>query len=164
MDLKLLALGVVLLTAGILASYYSSPAVISDNRTLNAQQTVTYSRTLQDNPFGQKILKIEVVVSGNADFYLLDSANLQLYQNHRPFEGLVSRSNITGRFDTQVTPTNNTLHIVIDNKGGKTIEVGITGTVDYGLGPAGAMTAILGFGVTYFGLSTKKKGKNREAS
>ena len=166
MDLRLVALGVFLLLAGFLASYYSAPTVVSDSRTLNVQQAAIYSRTLQDLPFGQKVLKIEVViVNGNADFYLLDGANMQLYQNHRPFEGIISRPNMTGRFTTQLTPTNNTLHFVVDNnKGGKTIQVGITGTVDRGFGPAGAIAAILGVGIAYFGLSAKKKRKDKRTT
>jgi len=166
LDLKLVALGVFLLMAGFLASYYSSPTVVSDNRTLNAQQAAIYSRTLQDLPFGQKVLKVEVViVNGNADFYLLDGPNMQLYQNHKSFEGIISRPNLTGRFNTQLTPTNNTLHFVIDNnRGRKAIEVGITGTVDHGFGPAGAITAIVGVGITYFGLSAKKKRKDKTAT
>jgi len=163
LDLKLLALGWVLLIGGISISYSSSPTVVSDNRTLNAQQTLTYSRTLQDYPFGQKVLKVEVViVNGNADFYLLDSANLRLYQSRRPFDGIISKPNMTGGFSTQLTPTNNTLYFVIDNsKSTKNIEAGITGTVDYGLAPAGAIISILGLGITYFGLSAKSKRKNK---
>jgi hypothetical protein len=149
--------------AGILISYYSAATIVSDDRSLAATQTLTYSRTLQDYPFGQKTLKVEVVMAeGRADFYLLDSANRELYQGRRPFEGLISRPNMTGAFSTQLTPTNNTLHFIIDNSKGKTpVGIGITGIVDYGLGSVGAIISILGLGITYFGLSAKRKRRDK---
>jgi len=163
LDLRLLALGWLVLMAGIMVSYYSTQTIVSDNRSLAAQQTLTYSRTLQDYPFGQKVLRVEaVIVNGSADFYLLDSANRELYQGRRPFEGIISRPNMTGSLSTQLTPSSNALHFIIDNNKGKAaVVIGITGVVDYGLGSLGAIVAILGLGITYFGLSAKRKRRNQ---
>lgn len=163
MDLKLLALGWFLLMAGIMTSYYSSATIVSDNRELDPRQTLTYSRTLQNYPFGEKVVKINVVIQGgNASFYLLDSANLRLYQSFRTFDAMVSRPNMAGALSTQLTPTNDTIHFIVDNnQGTEKVVVAITAIVDYGLGPIGAITAILGVGVTYFGLSARSKRKKR---
>ena len=161
MDIRLFAIGVVLMIAGVSLSYYSSATVVSDDRVLDAHSALTYTRELQNLPFGSKILKINVAIEeGTASFYLLDTVNLKLYQAYKPFQYLVGRENMNGRFSKDITPTNNTIHFIIDNnKGDKKVNVGITAIVEYGIGGGGAVVGIIGLGFSYFGLSSRGKRK-----
>lgn len=159
MDFRLLAIGVVLMIAGVYVSYYATSTVVSDFRELSGRQSLTYSRDLQNYPVGKKALKVTVFVQeGRANFYLLDTANLRLYQSFRPFESMISRPNMTGNYNTEISPTNNTIHFILDNnKGQKSVKVSITAIADYGTGQYGAILGIIGLGVMYFGLSGRSK-------
>ena len=161
MDIKLLAIGVVLMIAGVYISYYATGTVVSDFRELSPRQGLTYSRDLQDYPVGQKALKVSVSVEeGKANFYLVDTVNLRLYQSFRPFESMIAKQNMTGRYSAEITPTNSTIHFVFDNnKGAKPVKVSITAIIDYSIGQYGAILGIIGLGVTYFGLSAKNRRK-----
>ncbi len=164
MDIRLFAIGVVLMIAGVSLSYYSTATVVSDARVLDARSALTYSRDLQNFPFGNKVLKINVAIEGgNANFYLLDTVNLKLYQTFKPFQYVVGRENMTGQFSTDIPPTNNTVHFIIDNnKGDKKVNVGITAMIDYGIGGGGAVIGIVGLGASYFGLSSRGKRKPKK--
>jgi hypothetical protein len=164
LDIRLFAIGVALIIAGVSIAYYSSATVVSDARVLDARSALTYSRDLQNFPFSNKILKINVVIEGgNASFYLLDTVNLRLYQTFKPFQYAVGRENMIGSFSTDTTPTNNTVHFIVDNnKGSNKINVGITAMVDYGFGGGGAVIGIVGLGASYFGLSSRGKRKPKK--